>query len=130
MARPVTVRTRNWAIAQTTRNQLRRSPSRTGSPRLPSSVARIEAIADAPDGDELRAARRVELRAKARNVGLQPQEVRVHLRRPAGTDEVEVGDDVAAGANQQLEEAILDRRQAQERPADAGFVAARVDLQV
>ena len=60
---------------------------------------------------------------------LQPEEIRIGLGGPAGTDEAEVGNQVAAGADERLGEAVFDRRQVERRAADARFVAAFVEDQ-
>ena len=72
----------------------------------------------------MRPAGRLDLGAQAREVRLEPEQVRVGLGRPAGTRQLEVRDDVAVGADERLEQAELGRRERQRRLADARLVAA------
>ena len=56
----------------------------------------LEAVADAADCEDCRAAGGVDLAAQTGDVWFEPEEVRVRLRGPAGADEAEVGHEVAA----------------------------------
>ena len=117
----------------------RRSPSRSepdagdrpsAAPDLHAAQAARSAldhdpIADAADRHDLRAAGRLDLGAKAREVRLEPEQVRIGLGRPAGARQLEVRDDVAGGPDQRLEQPELGRGQRQRRLADARLVAAR-----
>ena len=61
---------------------------------------------------------------------LEPEQVRVGLGRPAGARQQVVRDDVAAGADERLEQAELGRRQGQRRVADARLVTGRLEDEV
>ena len=81
-------------------------------------------IAHAADGDDVRAAGVLDLRAQAGEVRLEPEQVGIGLGRPAGTGQLQVRDDVAVRPDERLEQAELGRRQRQRRLADARLVAA------
>ena len=118
------------------RRPRRRRPARSPSPsdRRPSRLrprriasgrpsSSTDPVADAADGDDLRPARGLDLGPQAGEVRLEPEQVRVGLGRPAGAREPEVRDDVAAGADERLEQAELGRRQVERdarRPAPRG----------
>ena len=74
----------------------------------------------------MRAAGILHLGAQAREVRLQPEQVRIGLGRPAGAGQLEVRDDVAVGADERLEQAELGRCQRQRRVAHAGLMASRL----
>ena len=78
----------------------------------------------------MRAAGRLDLGAEARQVRLEPEQVRVGLGRPAGTRQLEVRDDVAVGADERLEQAELGRRERQRGVADARLVTPGLQDQV
>src|SRR3954447_22096435 len=78
----------------------------------------LDPVADAPHRDNRRPAGGLDLRAQAREVRLQPQQVRIGFRRPAGARQLEMRDEVAARAHERLEEAELRRRELQWHAAD------------
>src|SRR5512133_298180 len=60
----------------------------------------LEAVADAADCEDCRAAGGIDLAAEPRDVGLEPEQVRVGFGGPTGADESKVRDEVAAGTNE------------------------------
>ena len=103
-----------------------RAATRYGRPQL---LVDDDPIAHAPDRDDVRAAGRIDLRAQPREMRLEPQQVRVGLGRPAGTGQLEVRDDVAAGADERLEQPELRRRQRERRLPDPRLVTSRLQDQ-
>ena len=103
-----------------------RSAARDPTAQAGRSVLDDDPIADAADRHDLRPAGGLDLGAQARQVRLEPEQVRVGLGRPAGARQLEVRDDVAAGADERLEQPELGRRQGQRRLADPRLVTARL----
>ena len=93
----------------------RRRPRRSSGRVRPPRLVHDDPIAHAADGDDLRAAGRLDLGPQAGEVRLQPEQVRIGLGRPAGAGQLQVRDDVAVGADERLEQAELGRRQGQRR---------------
>ena len=103
------------------RRRRRRVPRAAGAHSLDH-----DPVADAADRHHVRPAGRLDLGAQAREVRLQPEQIRVGLGRPAGTRQLEVRDDVAVRPDERLEQAELGRRERQRGLADARLVAARL----
>ena len=61
---------------------------------------------------------------------LEPQQVRVRLRRPAGAREQVMRDDVAGGADERLQQSELGRGQDERDIADTRLVPGRLQVQV
>ena len=70
-----------------------------------------------------------QLGSQPRQVRLDPQGVGVGLAAPAGLEQLLVGDEVAAGPEEGLEQRELDRRQRQERVAGPCLMPAAVDAE-
>ena len=87
----------------------------------------FEAVADAADGEDLRAAGGLDLAPEPGDVRLEPEEVRVGLGGPAGANEAEMRNKIAVGADERLGEAVLDGCEVQLLLADARLVAAKVE---
>ena len=110
------------------RRQWRRLGSRDarGEPGSGGLVG-LDPIADRAHRDDPRAADGLELRAQAGEVRLEPQQVGIGLGGPAGAGQPVVRDEVAARADERLEEPELRRREAQRDRADARLVAGRLE---
>src|SRR6266498_5984441 len=59
----------------------------------------------------------------------EPQKVRIRFGRPAGTGELQVRDEVAAGANERLQQAELGGRELEWRAVDARVMPPRIKRQ-